>query len=51
MVIGAVMVANAFTGLNTDAWTGWVWFAVVFGPILIWLFTVSSLYVGAVRTI
>jgi len=34
------MVVNAFNGLNTSAWTGWVFFAVLIGPILIWLFTV-----------
>ena len=41
MVIGAVMVANIFTGLNTDSWTGWVWFGVLFGPVLIWIYTVG----------
>ena len=42
MVVGAVMVANAFNGLNTAAWTGWVVFAVTIGPILIWAYTVSK---------
>jgi len=53
MAIAAVMVANLFSGLNIDAWTGWVYFAVAFGPILIWLFTIvysvispSSFYTG-----
>jgi phospholipid-translocating ATPase len=41
MVIAAVMVVNAFNGLNTYAWTGWVFFAVLIGPVLVWLFTVS----------
>ncbi|WVQ83909.1 hypothetical protein IAT38_006053 [Cryptococcus sp. DSM 104549] len=52
-VIAAVMVANLFSGLNIDAWTGWVWFAVWFGPFLIWVFTAvysiippSSFYTG-----
>ncbi|KZT35488.1 phospholipid-translocating P-type ATPase [Sistotremastrum suecicum HHB10207 ss-3] len=40
MVISAVMVVNAFNGLNTYAWSGWVWFAVLIGPVLVWLFTV-----------
>jgi len=40
MVIATVFVVNAFDGLNTTAWTGWVVFAVTIGPILIWLFTV-----------
>ncbi|WVO15675.1 hypothetical protein L204_103336 [Cryptococcus depauperatus] len=51
--IAAVMVANLFSGLNIDAWTGWVWFAVWFGPFLVWVFTAiysiippSSFYTG-----
>jgi len=40
MVIATVMVVNAFNGLNTNAWTGWVFFAVLIGPVLVWLFTV-----------
>ncbi|WVF70430.1 hypothetical protein IAT40_005220 [Kwoniella sp. CBS 6097] len=53
MVIGAVMVANLFTGLNIDSWTGWTYFGILFGPVLIWLFTAiysiippSSFYTG-----
>ncbi|WRT65198.1 uncharacterized protein IL334_002141 [Kwoniella shivajii] len=53
MVIGAVMVANLFTGLNIDSWTRWTWFGIFFGPILVWLFTAvysiippSSFYTG-----
>ncbi|KAL7423375.1 hypothetical protein Q5752_002678 [Cryptotrichosporon argae] len=53
MAIAAVMVANLFSGLNIDAWTGWVWFAVFLGPFLIWVFTAiysiippSSFYTG-----
>ncbi|WVQ68754.1 uncharacterized protein L199_006963 [Kwoniella botswanensis] len=53
MVIGAVMVANFFTGLNIDSWTGWTYFGILFGPVLIWLFTAiysiippSSFYTG-----
>ena len=53
MVIGAVMAANLFSGLNINAWNGWVWFAVLFGPALVWLFTAiysiiqpSSFYTG-----
>jgi len=42
MVIGAVMVSNVFTGLYTESWNGWVWFAVALGPVLIWVYTVSS---------
>ncbi|ODO02976.1 hypothetical protein I350_05819 [Cryptococcus amylolentus CBS 6273] len=37
--IAAVMVANLFSGLNIEAWTGWVWFGVWVGPFLIWVFT------------
>lgn len=40
MAIGAVMVANVFTGLNTETWTIWVWVAIAVGPVLIWVYTV-----------
>ncbi|EEB95706.1 hypothetical protein MPER_05282, partial [Moniliophthora perniciosa FA553] len=39
MVFAAVMVANLFNGLNTAVWTGWVFFAVFIGIILIWVYT------------
>ncbi|KAF8315252.1 phospholipid-translocating ATPase, partial [Clavulina sp. PMI_390] len=39
MVISAVMVVNAFHGISTSAWTGWIWFAVSIGVILIWAYT------------
>lgn len=39
MVISSVMVVNAFHGLCTAAWTGWVWFAVWIGVVLIWIYT------------
>lgn len=42
MVIATVMVVNLFNGMNTSAWTNWVFFAVSIGPILVWLFTVNS---------
>ncbi|KAK8846601.1 hypothetical protein IAR55_005687 [Kwoniella newhampshirensis] len=52
-VIGAVMVANLFAGLNIASWNGWVWFAIWVGPFLIWVFTAiysiiptSSFYTG-----
>jgi phospholipid-translocating ATPase len=40
MAFGAVLSANFFNGLNTTAWTGWVWFAVLLGPVLIYAFSV-----------
>jgi hypothetical protein len=40
MVVAAVTTANLFNGLNTHAWTGWVWFAVLIGIILVWAYTV-----------
>ncbi|KAK0439550.1 phospholipid-translocating ATPase [Armillaria borealis] len=40
MVFSAVIVANLFNGLNTNVWTGWVFFAVFIGIILLWLYTV-----------
>lgn len=40
MVISAAIVANLFNGLNTKFWTGWVFFSVFIGIILIFAFTV-----------
>ena len=42
MALSAVMSANLFNGLNTTAWTGWVFFAVLIGILLVWLYTVST---------
>lgn len=39
MAISAAMVANAFTGFNIHSWTGWVVFGILFGPVLIWIYT------------
>jgi len=39
MVISAVFVANFFNGLETNVWTGWVFFAVALGNVLILLYT------------
>ena len=41
MAIAAVIAANLFNGLNTRAWTGWVFFAVAVGPVLVLAYTVS----------
>jgi phospholipid-translocating ATPase len=43
MVLATVLIVNLFNGLNTTAWTGWVFFAVSFGVVLVWVFTVSEL--------
>lgn len=40
MAVAAVMTVNLFNGLNTAAWTGWVYFAVFIGIILVWAYTV-----------
>ncbi|EJU00708.1 phospholipid-translocating P-type ATPase [Dacryopinax primogenitus] len=40
MVISCVMAVNLYNGINTYAWSGWVWFAVIIGPILCWLYTI-----------
>lgn len=40
MVLATVTIANVFNGLNTHAWTGWVWFAVSIGTFLVWAYTV-----------
>ncbi|TRM59267.1 hypothetical protein BD626DRAFT_508768 [Schizophyllum amplum] len=36
MVVAAVMAANLFNGLNTRVWTGWVFFAILLGIVLVW---------------
>lgn len=40
MVLATVTIANLYNGLNTWAWTGWVWFAVFFGIAFVWIYTV-----------
>jgi phospholipid-translocating ATPase len=39
MVFSAVFTANFFNGLNTSAWTAWVFFAVFIGDVLVWVYT------------
>jgi len=39
MVIAAVFTVNFFNGLNTNVWTGWVFFAVILGNVLILCYT------------
>ncbi|KAJ7436207.1 phospholipid-translocating ATPase [Mycena latifolia] len=39
MVIAAVLSVNLFNGLNTNVWTGWVFFAVLLGIVLVWAYT------------
>ena len=39
MAIGAVMVANLFSGLNIYSWNWWTVFAIAFGPFLVWVYT------------
>ena len=41
MVLATVLAVNLFNGLNTTAWTVWVWFSVLLGIVLCWGFTVS----------
>ena len=41
MAFGAVFAANCFNGLNTSAWTVWVFFSVFIGEVLVWVYTVS----------
>ncbi|KAI0034026.1 phospholipid-translocating P-type ATPase [Vararia minispora EC-137] len=40
LVFGAAFAANLFGGLNTQAWTWWVVFAICLGPVLLWLWTI-----------
>ncbi|KAG6812132.1 hypothetical protein H0H92_004246 [Tricholoma furcatifolium] len=39
MVFSAVVVANLFNGLNTNVWTGWVFFAIFIGIALVYIYT------------
>lgn len=43
MAVAAVMCATLFNGLNTIAWTGWVFFALGIEIVLIWVYTVRIL--------
>ncbi|PBK93272.1 phospholipid-translocating P-type ATPase [Armillaria gallica] len=40
MAVSGVMVANIFTGMAVAAWTWWLVFAVSFGIVLVWGFTI-----------
>jgi len=39
MALSAVMVANMYTGFNATAWSGWIFFAVFLGIVIVWVFT------------
>ncbi|KAF9449587.1 phospholipid-translocating P-type ATPase [Macrolepiota fuliginosa MF-IS2] len=39
MAFGAVFAANFFNGLETSAWTAWVFFAVIIGGAVMWVYT------------
>ncbi|KAJ6531132.1 hypothetical protein B0H19DRAFT_1190540 [Mycena capillaripes] len=39
MAISAVLTVNLFNGLNTNVWTGWVFFAVFLGIVVVWIYT------------
>lgn len=41
MAIAAVMVADLYTGFSATAWSGWIFFAVYLGIVIVWVFTVS----------
>ena len=45
MAISAVMTVDLFNGMNTHVWTGWIFFAVALGIVLIWAYTVSAYHV------
>ncbi len=42
MAISAATAANLFNGLNTRVWTGWVFFSIFVGIVLILAYTVCS---------
>jgi len=41
MAVSAVTAANLFNGMNTAAWTGWVFFAVALGIVIVWVYTAA----------
>lgn len=43
MVFAAVLTVNLFNGLNTNVWTGWVFFAIILGIVLVFVYTVLFL--------
>ena len=40
MALAGTLVANLYTGFNSNAWTAWLFFAVSIGLIVEWLYTV-----------
>lgn len=44
MVLCVVIVANLFNGLHTSAWTGWSFFLIFIGIVLVWVFTVIDIH-------
>jgi phospholipid-translocating ATPase len=44
IAVSGVMVIDIFTGLCATAWTWWHAFAVFFGIVVVWLFTVCFLH-------
>ena len=45
------MTVDLFNGLNTHVWTGWVFFALALGIVLIWGYTVSPQRVVPARVL
>ena len=43
MVFSAVIAVSLFNGLNTNVWTGWVFFAILLGIVLLLVYTVLFL--------
>ncbi|KAG6376327.1 hypothetical protein JVT61DRAFT_2308 [Boletus reticuloceps] len=48
MVFSAVITVSLFNGLNTNVWTGWVFFAVFLGIVLLLIYTVPFFALFAV---
>ncbi|KAF8912154.1 phospholipid-translocating ATPase [Gymnopilus junonius] len=46
MVFSAVFAANFFNGLNSSAWTFWVFFCVFIGDLLVWVYTLVYNAIG-----
>lgn len=45
MAISGVMVVNIFAAMTSSAWTLWLAFTIIFGIVVVWVFTVSPTFV------
>jgi hypothetical protein len=50
MAIATVLTTNLYNGLNTHVWTGWVFFAIFLGVVLVWIYTVRHRFMHVFLT-